>query len=94
MKMKNKGIIIFGGTGDLAYRKLFPALYNLHCLGLLPEDYKIVGVGRKDYSKEDYVEIIKKWTSEFSRLKYRDEDFFEFSKRIIYYQMDMTKVAQ
>ena len=94
MKMKNKGIIIFGGTGDLAYRKLLPALYNLHCLGLLPEAYTVVGVGKRDYSKEDYIEIIRKWTSEFSRLKYTDKDFFEFSKRIIYYQLDMTKVAQ
>lgn len=80
MKMKNKGIIIFGGTGDLAYRKLLPALYNLHCLGLLPEDYKIVGVGRRDYSKEDYIEIIRKWTSEFSRLKYTDKDFLSFQR--------------
>ena len=65
--MNNRGIVIFGGTGDLAYRKLFPALYNLHCLGSLPDDYKIVGIGRRDYTNEDYINIINEWTKEFSK---------------------------
>ena len=38
---------IFGGGGDLAHRKLLPALYNLHVDGLLPPRIAIVGVGRK-----------------------------------------------
>ena len=92
--MKNNGIVIFGGTGDLAYRKLFPALYNLHCLGSLPEDYKIVGIGRREYSEEDYIKIINDWTKEFSRLQYTDKDFEEFKKRIKYYKMDMTNMEE
>lgn len=92
--MNNRGIVIFGGTGDLAYRKLFPALYNLHCLGSLPDDYKIVGIGRRDYTNEDYINIINEWTKEFSRLQYTEKDFEEFKKRIKYYKMDMTNMQE
>lgn len=92
--MNNKGIVIFGGTGDLAYRKIFPALYNLHCLGSLPKDYKIVGVGRREYTEDDYIEIINGWTKEFSRLQYTDKDFNEFKKRIKYYKMDMNNMQE
>ena len=92
--MNRDGIVIFGGTGDLAYRKLFPALYNLHCLSSLKEDYRIIGVGRRNYTRDEYIEIIRKWTEEFSRLKYTEKDFEEFSKRIDYYEMDMTNVDE
>src|SRR6185436_9401035 len=40
-------IVIFGGSGDLARRKLFPALANLMAKKFLPEKFKIVAVGRK-----------------------------------------------
>ena len=39
-------IVIFGGTGDLARRKLFPSLLHLRAAGLLPEDFAVIGVGR------------------------------------------------
>lgn len=92
--MKKNGIIIFGGTGDLAYRKLFPALYNLHCLGTLEDDYKIIGVGRRTYTREAYIDIIKSWTKEFSRLKYTEKDFENFCNRIEYYEMDMSNIDE
>src|SRR5437868_11309621 len=47
-------MVIFGGTGDLAARKLFPALYNLVKSGLLSSDFAIVGIGRNDYTREQY----------------------------------------
>lgn len=89
----SRGIVIFGGTGDLAYRKLYPALYNLHVLGALDKDFKIVGVGRRGYSEEEYLSIIEKWTEEFSRIKYTKADFEEFKKRISYVKMDMSDMA-
>jgi len=45
----SKAIIIFGGTGDLSYRKLYPALYDLYKLGKLSQDFKILGIGRRNY---------------------------------------------
>lgn len=47
-------MVIFGATGDLTKRKLLPALYNLARQHYLPEDFAIVGVGRKEMSDEDF----------------------------------------
>ncbi len=43
-------VVIFGASGDLTKRKLLPALYHLSQEGLLPEDFAIVGVARRDLS--------------------------------------------
>jgi glucose-6-phosphate 1-dehydrogenase len=47
-------LVIFGATGDLAKRKLLPALYNLAHEGALPERFHLVGVSRKEKENEDY----------------------------------------
>lgn len=60
-------IVIFGGGGDLAHRKLLPALYNLHLDGLLPPRVAIVGVGRTAMSDEAYREFAKDGITQFSR---------------------------
>ena len=51
-------MVIFGGTGDLTARKLFPALYNLVKSKLLSSDFAILGVGRNDYTTEQYRKIM------------------------------------
>ena len=48
-------IVIFGASGDLTKRKLFPALYALATRHMLPERFGIVGVARTDQSTEDFV---------------------------------------
>ena len=60
-------IVIFGGGGDLAHRKLLPALYNLHLDKLLPAGTAIVGVGRNEMSDEAYREFAKDGVAHFSR---------------------------
>src|SRR3954471_10982715 len=60
-------LVIFGGAGDLAHRKLLPALYNLHLDGLLPPRFAIVGVGRKDMDDEGYRAFAKDGIAAFSR---------------------------
>ena len=52
-------IVIFGGAGDLAHRKLLPALYNLSLDGLLPPRFAIVGVGRRDFGHEGFRDFAK-----------------------------------
>ena len=42
-------LTIFGGTGDLTFRKLLPALYTMDITGKLPEDSRITIIGRRDY---------------------------------------------
>ena len=51
-------MVIFGGTGDLAGRKLFPALYNLAKSKMLSQDFAIVGVGRNEYTNEQYRQVM------------------------------------
>ena len=47
-------LIIFGGTGDLSHRKLFPALFKLYQQKRLAETFKIIGLGRKTFSDETF----------------------------------------
>jgi glucose-6-phosphate 1-dehydrogenase len=47
-------LVIFGATGDLARRKLLPAIYNLAHEGALPERFHLVGVSRQEKAHEDY----------------------------------------
>ena len=60
-------IVIFGGAGDLAHRKLLPALYNLFLDGALPERTAVVGVGRKELSDDEYRAFAKSGIEAFSR---------------------------
>ncbi|WP_144108027.1 glucose-6-phosphate dehydrogenase [Paraburkholderia sp. BCC1886] len=57
-------MIIFGGTGDLSFRKLLPALYMAHLHCNLPPDTRILTIGRKPWSRDEYI-------SEFMELKAR-----------------------
>ncbi|MEO7425427.1 MAG: glucose-6-phosphate dehydrogenase [Fibrobacteria bacterium] len=68
-------IIIFGGSGDLAKRKLFPALGNLMFKKFLPERFKIIAVGRKPMENKDLLSM-GKYPSEFSeRFTYLQTDY-------------------
>ena len=46
-------LVIFGGSGDLARRKLIPAVYNLYLDEVLPSNYAVLGIGREKLSTED-----------------------------------------
>jgi glucose-6-phosphate 1-dehydrogenase len=60
-------MVIFGGAGDLAHRKLLPALYNLHLDGLLPPRTAITGVGRKQMNDDEYRKFARDGITQFSR---------------------------
>ncbi len=76
--INNKAIIvIFGGTGDLAYRKLLPALMNLEEEGRLPSNFEVVAVGRKPFTTDSYCEEIGR----------RIEKAFTLKERTHYYQL-------
>jgi glucose-6-phosphate 1-dehydrogenase len=60
-------LVIFGGAGDLAHRKLFPALYNLHLDGLMPPRFAAIGVGRSDWTDERYRRFARDGIARFSR---------------------------
>jgi glucose-6-phosphate 1-dehydrogenase len=60
-------LVIFGATGDLAKRKLLPALYNLAHEGALPERFNLIGVSRSDHAHEEFRSQAHEAIKEFSR---------------------------
>jgi glucose-6-phosphate 1-dehydrogenase len=64
-------MVIFGASGDLAKRKLLPAIYNLAHEGSLPEQFNLIGVSRGEQSDDEFREEAQKAIAEFSR---RDTD--------------------
>jgi glucose-6-phosphate 1-dehydrogenase len=60
-------LVIFGATGDLAHRKLLPAIYNLAHEGQLPERFEVIGVGRRDQEHEDFRDTLIESVGRYSR---------------------------
>jgi glucose-6-phosphate 1-dehydrogenase len=60
-------LVIFGATGDLANRKLLPALYNLAHEGALPERFNLIGVSRSDHEHEEFRTMAQNAIRQFSR---------------------------
>lgn len=87
-------IFIFGGSGDLNYRKLSPALYNLFIDEWMPEKFHIVGIGRTNYSDEKYRDHLFEGIQQFSRRKDEKNGKWEaFSKHVSYLAMDAGNEA-
>lgn len=82
-------VFIFGGSGDLNYRKLTPALFNLYIDGFMPEQFAVVGIGRSEYSDASFRERLLAGVEEFSRR--REGPWDEFSARVGYLKMDAGK---
>ncbi|MDQ3058122.1 MAG: glucose-6-phosphate dehydrogenase [Pseudomonadota bacterium] len=87
-------LILFGGTGDLAWRKIMPALFQAFRHGSLPADGRIVGVARDDLSDEQYRSLIK---SRFDQVELAkrpsDEEFCRFAALLGYLRMDLSQPA-
>ncbi|MCG5072558.1 glucose-6-phosphate dehydrogenase [Paraburkholderia tagetis] len=67
-------MIIFGGGGDLAARKLLPALYMAHLHGNLPHDTRIIAVGRKNWTIDDYRAFMEEQSRPFIDAKAFDSE--------------------
>src|SRR5437588_468492 len=60
-------LVIFGATGDLAKRKLLPAIYNLAHEGALPERFNLIGISRGEQSDEEFQQLARESIEQFSR---------------------------
>ena len=83
-------LFIFGGSGDLNYRKLTPALFNLFLDGSMPDKFNIIGIARTDYTDEAYKQHLKEGIDNFSRRKGDSAKWNEFSSHLDYLQMDIS----
>src|SRR5690625_1798059 len=73
--------IIFGGTGDLAYRKLYPALYKLYKKNYLNENFAVIGTARREWSDSYYQEVVY---DSIQDIKESDQEAKEFASHFRY----------
>ena len=81
-------MVIFGGTGDLTHRKLMPALYNMLLDGLLPEKFRVVSIGRRDKTEEEYRNEVRTSIDKHSRNKVDPDKWAILNDMIKYYRFD------
>ncbi|MEE9198952.1 MAG: glucose-6-phosphate dehydrogenase [Dehalococcoidia bacterium] len=89
MTNETTSIIIFGATGDLARRKLVPALFNLRCKQRLPEGLRIVGLGRTPLSEDQFRELMWKGTRELGDLAVRRGEWEMFARDLFFVCSDL-----
>lgn len=80
-------VVIFGASGDLTKRKLLPALFHLEQAGLLPEQFSIVGVARRDLGSA-FAEDMKQGILEFGGVKDGAPKLDEFIDKVGYHAMN------
>jgi len=66
-------IVLFGVTGDLARKKLMPAIYDLANRGLLPPGFSLVGFARRDWADQDFGKIVYEAVKAGARTPFREE---------------------
>ena len=85
-------IVIFGASGDLTSRKLIPALYLLSRKGRLPENTRIVGMSRTEFSHDAWRDDLKETTQKFTDNKFDEETWGKFAANVYYHPGDLTKL--
>ncbi|MBW3594067.1 MAG: glucose-6-phosphate dehydrogenase [Actinobacteria bacterium] len=83
-------VVIFGASGDLTQRKLFPALHNLQAEGQLPEETSVVGTSRTRYDDEAFATAMRDAIEKHSRLPVTNESWEVFSHDIAYVPGDVN----
>ena len=87
-------IVIFGGAGDLSFRKLLPALYMAHLHDKLDTSARIIAVGRQDWTRQEYLDFIDKNSPAFiEKDEFTATDWQSFLNRLMYVSMDVTNAA-
>jgi len=85
-------LVLFGGTGDLAWRKLMPALFQAFRHGSLPAGGRIIGVARDDLSDDQYRELIQsRFEAVEGAKRPTPEEFRKFAELLHYLRMDLSQ---
>lgn len=72
--MEPTTFVLFGATGDLAKRKIYPALYNLYLDGKLPQSFSLIGLGRREWSDAFFQDKVEQSIRQFSRRGANDDE--------------------
>ena len=82
--------MIFGVTGDLARKKLMPAIYDLANRGLLPPGFALVGFARRDFTNQDFAQIVHDSVKEHARTPFREEVWQQLAEGFRFVPGDLT----
>lgn len=88
--MSGVDLIIFGATGDLSARKLFPALFQLDAAGLLPDDLRIIAVARQEQTTEAFHHELLAKMGSAKRQSISDTAWQQFARRLAYLSADFS----
>ncbi|MBS1644852.1 MAG: glucose-6-phosphate dehydrogenase [Bacteroidetes bacterium] len=87
-------LVIYGGGGDLTWRKLMPALYNLFLDDWLPEQFQVIGVAKSDFDDDSFRAHVRNGIDQFSRSgKTTDDAWAKFSTYVKYIDGDFEDDA-
>ncbi|HEY8846871.1 MAG TPA: glucose-6-phosphate dehydrogenase [Candidatus Limnocylindrales bacterium] len=87
-------LVLFGATGDLAHRKVIPALYQLWRTNLLPHEFVILAIGRREYDDDTLRAEFRASAEKYSRVLPLDEAAWRsFASRIRYQRCDFADPA-
>ncbi|HBG58886.1 MAG TPA: glucose-6-phosphate dehydrogenase [Porphyromonadaceae bacterium] len=91
-KTTNQALVIFGASGDLTYRKLIPAVFDLYMNGSLPEGYAVLGVSRTDLTDNQFRKKMKEGIKLFAHYKNAvTEKIHDFLSMLHYLSIDTGK---
>lgn len=85
--------VLFGATGDLAKRKLYPALYNLFIENKMPLSFSVIGLGRTLYSDEEFQTKVEQSLRSYSRRTVSENDLHTFIAAFRYCRFDATETV-
>ena len=90
MALSDFDLVFFGGSGDLAMRKLLPAMYSRDVCNDLPATARIICVGRHEWSQDEFMAAVESTSK--PHLKQVDETVWaKFTKRIVYVSLNATE---
>jgi glucose-6-phosphate 1-dehydrogenase len=87
------GLVLFGVTGDLARKKIMPAIYDLANRGLLPPGFGLVGFARRQWDDEDFAQEVHDAVREYARTPFREDVWAQLSEGIRFVEGDISDPA-
>ncbi|MGQ0632167.1 MAG: glucose-6-phosphate dehydrogenase [Sporichthyaceae bacterium] len=86
-------LVLFGVTGDLAKRKVMPAIYDLANRGLLPPGFSLIGYARRDWADQDFAQLVHDAVREHARTPFREQTWAELCEGIRFVSGDFSDDA-
>ncbi|MES2296774.1 MAG: glucose-6-phosphate dehydrogenase [Pseudomonadota bacterium] len=94
MALTDFDLVLFGGSGDLAMRKLLPAMYARDVAKDLPDSARIVCVGRHEWSQEEFLATVESTSKpHIKAAALNAAQWAKFTRRIVYVSLNATEVA-